>query len=270
MQSKPLSNPIHILAKTFAYFKAQHCVQYASSLSYSTLLAIVPMAALLFFLSLQTEIFSSLFDDVRTQLLDQLLPTSREQVEAYLLQTAKNIKSFSYLGIAFIFLSALLLSTGIEGALNHIWEVENRRRFYLRWPTHIILWVIAPILFITSITLSTWLFSLPYLQALTSQTSYLSKALPWLFSSFALYLLYYYVPNSKIRQTYALIAACTAGMLFELSKWTFAIYITQYANYEKLYGALATLPIFMLWVWISWLLVLWGATLCVTLQRHSV
>jgi len=263
------ANPIHILADTLYKFNEKHCIQFASALSYSTLIAVVPMTAFLFFLSLQTEMFSGLFDEVRTQLLNQLLPTSREQVETYLLATAKNIKSFSYLGMAFIFLSAILLSTGVEAALNHIWQVETQRRVYLRIPGHIILWIVAPLLLLASLSVSTWLISLPYLHDISTQASKFSILLPWFFSSIGLYFLYHYVPNARTKRSHAIASAMVAALLFELSKWAFTLYVTKYASYEKLYGALSTLPIFMLWIWISWMVVLLGASLGATLDEQS-
>ena len=82
-------------------------MQYASALSYSTLLAIVPLTALLFLFSLQIELLSSMFEQVRAHLSHQLLPTSRAQVSVYLLQVSSNAQSFSYFGIGIIFFSAV-------------------------------------------------------------------------------------------------------------------------------------------------------------------
>jgi len=257
------------LKKSNKHFSQSQGIQFASALSYSTLLSVVPVTMVLFFLSLQTDFFSSMFLDVREQLLTQLLPTSREQVEMYLLQTTKNVKSFSYLSILIIFLSAIWLSLGVEKSLNHIWHVQKPRTILLRVPAHMILWILTPILIMSSIALSSWLFSLPYLSDFTDQVSFASKLLPFFISSVALFLLYRFVPNTSVAIPNAIKAALVAGALFEMSKWGFTIYITQFAMYEKLYGALATLPIFMLWIFISWVVVLWGASLSYTLQKQG-
>lgn len=260
------------ILRTNKHFQHAQGMQFAAALSYSTLLSVVPITILLFFMSMQTEMFSTMFEEVREQLLLQLLPTSRDQVEAYLLQTTKNIKSFSYISISIIFLSAIWLSVGVERALNHFWHVKTPRKLILRIPAHIILWLFTPILIMLSITISTWFASLPYLSDFTEKASQVSHLLPWFISSTALFLLYYFVPNTHVHLKKATLSAMAAGLLFEASKWFFTIYITQYAMYEKLYGALATLPIFMLWIFISWVVILWGASLSVTLQakqRHS-
>ncbi|MDX8387796.1 MAG: YhjD/YihY/BrkB family envelope integrity protein [Ghiorsea sp.] len=261
-------NPWRVFIKTNQHFQGFHGMQFAAALSYSTLLAVVPMTALLFFLSLQTELFSTMFEQVREQVLLQLLPTSRDYVETYLLQTSQNIKSFSYLGMLIVFVSAIWLSLGIERAFNHIWQVTTPRKLLLRIPAHIIIWLFTPMLIMVSITATTWLISLPYLDDIGLQASKLSYIAPWLISAIALFLLYDFVPNTKVRFWSALWAAAFAGFLFELSKWAFTIYITQVAMYEKLYGALAALPIFMIWVLISWAIILWGASLCVTIQQE--
>jgi len=257
-----------LIAANKHFLRAQG-MQFASALSYSTLLSVVPITVLLFYISIQTDLFASLFDQVREQLLTQLLPTSREQVETYLLKTTRNIKSFSYLSLAIVFLSAIWLSLGIERALNHIWQVTTPRTLALRIPAHITLWLITPLLLMSSITLSTWMVSLPYLHGFAQHGTFFSKFLPFIISSVALFLLYFFVPNTKVSLKSAGIAGLTAGLLFEFSKWGFTIYITEYAMYEKLYGALATLPIFMLWVFISWLVVLWGASLSHILQKKG-
>ncbi len=251
------------------HYKRRQGMQFAASLSYSTLLSVVPVTMLLFFISLQTDMFSNMFDQVREQLLTQLLPTSREQIETYLLQTSKKIQSFSYLSMALIFLSALWLSLGVERAFNHIWHVQTPRKLILRIPAHITLWLAAPLLIMLSITLTTWMISLPYLHDVVQQTSFASSLLPFLISSTALFLLYFFVPNTHVKLKYAAMAGLAAGLLFETSKWGFTLYITKYAMYEKLYGALATLPIFMLWILISWVVVLWGASLHYVLQKQG-
>jgi len=241
-------------------------------LSYSTLLSVVPITVLLFYLSLQTDTFSSMFIQVREQFLTQFLPTSRALIESYLLQTTQNIKSFSYLGIALVSLSAIWLSLGIEKALNHVWAVKTPRKLILRIPAHIIIWLISPVLITLSISATTWLISQPYLNDFTKHASTFSYLIPWFISSFALFLIYFFIPNTKVSFQAAWRASLFAGLLFELSKWGFTLYITEVAMYEKLYGALAALPIFMLWVYISWMIVLWGASFCVSLQseqRHS-
>jgi len=264
-----LAKVFHIFSQTSAHFKTLHLTQFAASLSYSTLLAVVPATALLFFLSMQTELFSSMFEQVREQILIQLLPASRESVESYLLETTKNIKSFSYLSISIIFISAIWLSLGVERVMNHIWSVKTPRRLVLRIPAHITLWIFTPVLITLSMSISTWIFSLPYLDNISQQVSFISRLLPWLISSSALLLLYYFVPNTHVTYKNAFMAALFSGMLFELSKWAFTLYITHFAMYEKLYGALSTLPLFMLWVFISWLIVLWGAAFCVAMQSEQ-
>jgi membrane protein len=261
--------PLSFIKNTQLHFVKNQGLQFAAALSYSTLLSVVPITILLFFISLQTELFSHVFEQVREQLLTQLLPTSREQVEAYLLQTTHNMKSFSYISMAFILLSAIWLSLGIERALNHIWHVKTPRKIILRIPAHITLWLLTPILITASISLSTWMASLPYLHDIPEQISLFSKLLPYFISSSALFLLYFFVPNTSVKLKYAGIAGLSAGLIFEVSKWLFTIYITQYAMYDKLYGALATLPIFMLWILISWIVILWGASLSFVLQHEQ-
>jgi len=260
---------LQVLMRSYQHFLRTQSTQFSASLSYSTLLAIVPLTVFLVYLSLQIEMFSALFAQAKAQILTQLLPTSRVSIETYLTQASQNITSFSYLSLCIIFLSVLWLSLGIEKAFNHIWQVKTPRHLLLRLPAHFILWLFAPFFIILSIMISTWLTSLPYLSSFHHQIPIFSYIMPWATASFALFLLYFFVPNTQVRAKYAFISAIFIATLFELSKWLFALYITKVAMYEKIYGALAALPIFMLWLYILWLIVLWGVSLNITLQTKS-
>ena len=257
---------LHILIHSYQHFLRTQSTQFSASLSYSTLLAIVPLTVFLVYLSLQLEMFSDLFIQAKEQVFTQLLPTSQVSIETYLAKSSQNITSFSYFSLFIIFLSVLWLSLGIEKAFNHIWQVKTPRHLLLRLPAHVILWFFAPFFIIISIMVSTWLTSLPYLSSFHQQVPILSYIMPWAIASFALFLLYFFVPNTKVCAKSAFISALLIAALFELSKWLFALYITKIAMYEKIYGALAALPIFMLWLYITWLIVLWGVSLNVTLQ----
>ena len=261
-----LSAKIH---KTNQRFLESHGVLLATNLSYNTLLAVVPISALLLFLSLQIDYFSSAFGQIREHLLMQLLPTSREQVESYLIATSQNIRSLSYLTISIILLSVVWLSLSIERAVNDLWHVQVPRRLYLRIPTHIILWLLLPMLMALSLTITTWLMTTTQLQTLSTLASTLSYMIPWFITSSALYIMYYFVPNTSIQSKYALISAIFTGLTFELSKYVFTLYINYFAMYDKIYGTLAALPSFMLWLFISWAIILWGITLCITLQSDN-
>jgi len=257
---------LQVLPRSYQHFLRTQSTQFSASLSYSTLLAIVPLTVFLVYLSLQIEMFSDLFAQAKAQIFTQLLPTSQVSIERYLTQASQNIRSFSYLSLCIIFLSVLWLSLGIEKAFNHIWQVKTPRHLLLRLPAHIILWFIAPFLIIISIMISTWLTSLPYLDSFHQQIPIFSYIMPWATASFALFLLYFFVPNTQVNAKYAFISALFVATLFELSKGLFALYVTKIAMYEKIYGALASLPIFMLWIYLTWLIVLWGVSLNITLQ----
>ncbi|MDQ7057136.1 MAG: YihY family inner membrane protein [Ghiorsea sp.] len=264
-----LNRCLHVFIRSNQHFFRTQSTQFAASLSYSTLLAVVPLAVFLVYLSLQIEALSSFFILAKEQAFAQLLPTSQASIEIYLAKAAQNITSFSYLSLFIVFLSIVWLSLAIEKAFNHIWQVKIPRHLMLRLPTHLILWLFAPFFVIISIMLTTWFASLPYLSSFQQHISVLSYIMPWATASFALFLLYFFVPNTKVLAKHALFTAMLVAALFELSKWLFTLYITKIAMYEKIYGALASLPIFMLWVYITWLIVLWGVSLNITLQSLS-
>ncbi len=264
-----LEHVFNVIKRANSHFNYYKGMQSASALSYSTLFAIIPITAVLFFFFLQIDLFVPVVDYVREQLLLQLSPGSRVRVEEYLLKTIQNISSVSYFTFAIIFFSAIWLSISIEKTLDQIWQVKVPHHLALRIPAHIILWLFAPVLMALSITASTWLISISYLHQFTDQVSLFSHLFPWLITSVTLFLLYYFVPNTYVNHKTASLSALFSGLLFEISKVLFSIYITEFAIYDKLYGALAALPIFMLWLFISWMIILWGASFCITLQSDN-
>jgi len=250
------------ITRVLRRFKTDRCPRHASALAFSSLLALAPMMAIaLSMLSL----FSS-FEQVGTQLEDFiyrfLVPTAGDEVRAYLDQFAGKAGRLSLFGLIFFLVTALLLLFTIEESFNDIWRIKKGRSLGQRITTYWALISLGPLLMGVSLSISTYLLSVNVLEGFgyVKQVQSLGiSALPILFEVLAFLLLYLVMPNAKVRFKQGLIGALVATFLFELSKSGFAFYVSNLANYELVYGALATLPIFLIWVYLSWMVALVGA-----------
>jgi len=129
---------------------------------------------------------------------------------------------------------------------------------------------LAPVLIGASITITSYFAALPVLRDVTAHAATLQKApflIPWVMSSLALATLYMVLPNTRVPFRFAISGGLIAGALFELTKYGFAFYVTELAHYERLYGALGTLPIFLIWLYLTWVVVLMGSEIVFCLQH---
>ena len=264
---------VHLLrffVRVIIRFIADQCIQRASALAYASLLAIVPMVVLGFSVFTSFQAFEAMAGSVSEGLLKYLLPTSQQVVQDYLGTVAEETTTLSVFGIiGLLFVATALLNT-IEEAFNDIWRITRARawlsKFIVFWATL----TLAPILIGASITITSYFTALPVLKEVAEGASYISEApflVPWLMSSMAMACLYYVLPNTTVPFRYAAIGGLIAGALFEWTKIGFAFYVTEIADYERLYGALSTLPVFLLWIYLVWVIVLLGSEIAFCLQH---
>ena len=173
--------------------------------------------------------------------------------------------------ILVLFVFALLLISVIDKSLNQIWQVKKKRRIITSFSMYWMILTLGPVLVGGSIAVSSYILSLVSFsdQSLIGVSNFFLRLVPLLSSVAAFLILYLVVPNKVVRFTHALSGALLAGVLFELAKKGFAFYVTQLPSYQVIYGALATIPILFVWVYLSWLVVLIGAVFTVTIDDYQ-
>jgi len=259
----------------FAYrvlerFITDKCIQRASALAYASLLAIVPMVALGFSVFTSFQAFDAMAGNVSDTLLDYLLPTSQQAVQDYLGTVADKTTAISVFGVIGLLFTATALLNTIEEAFNDIWRITRARAWLSKFITFWATLTLAPILIGASITITSYFAALPVIREVAEGASYISEApflVPWLMSSMAMATLYAVLPNTSVPFRYAAVGGLIAGALFEWTKTGFAFYVTEVANYERLYGALSTLPIFLIWIYLIWVIVLLGSEIAFCMQH---
>lgn len=259
----------------FAYrvierFITDKCIQRASALAYASLLAIVPMVALGFSVFTSFQAFDAMAGSVSNALLDYLLPTSQKAVQEYLGTVADKTTAISVFGVIGLLFTATALLNTVEEAFNDIWRITRARAWLSKFITFWATLTLAPILIGASISITSYFTALPVLKEVAEGASYIREApflVPWLMSSLAMATLYTVLPNTSVPFRFAAVGGLVAGALFEWTKFGFAFYVTEVANYERLYGALSTLPIFLIWIYLIWVIVLIGSEIAFCLQH---
>ncbi|MBB4285213.1 YihY family inner membrane protein [Roseospira goensis] len=242
----------------------------AASLSYTSLLALVPLLAIA--LAMLTAF--PVFEEVRGTLLDTLfevlLPYADDTVRAKVEQFVQAAGGLTALGVVGIAVTAVLLLVTIEAALNGIFGVRTTRAVPGRLLVYWAVVTLGPLLLGASASLSGYLHGLRELATdgpalLTGLGGLLAQAVPWVLAAAAFSLLYLVVPNRPVRPLDALAGGIVAAALVAGLRAGFLIYVTNTGAYQTLYGALAVIPVFLVWMYLSWLAVLAGAVIAAVL-----
>jgi membrane protein len=239
--------------------------QVAGSLTFTTVLSLVPLATVAFALFTAFPIFGSFQSSLQDFLATHLMPSQiNSQIFKYLNQFASKAKGLTTLGMIVLFVTSVMTMMTVESAFNVIWRVRKSRPFAQRVLVYWAIITLGPILFGVSLSMSSYLFaqSLAFagshnLMPPVIQWALASAPLP--FTVLAFTILYVFLPNCRVEWRDAVIGGLIAAVAFELAKRGFGIYVRSIPTYTAVYGAFAALPVFLLWVYLCWMITLIGA-----------
>lgn len=276
MRASKISQLLHQLRR-FARLVRQRlaqdrCNSVAQSLAFITLLSLVPLTIVIFALFSVYPTFEKWTAVVQTFIYSHFVPASGAVVQNYLQQLVQKSARLTAAGLVFLLVTALLLMHTIEQTFNNIWRVTKGRKPLHRFLTYWAILGLGPILAGISLSISSYVFSLPLFsgsEILHGFRAFAFKGLPFLFEVLAFLLLYTVVPNATVKWRHALLGSLFAAVLFEIAKRAFAVFVLHYSSYQLIYGAIATLPVFMIWVYVSWFITLLGAVLVASLPEWN-
>lgn len=266
---KNISTSIEFMTLTVRHLITHECLKSAAALSFTTILSIVPIVALLFF-SVSTFISDSenqIF--IQNSLLNFFSPTAGQELQTKLIMLAEQASKLRTVGLIALFITVLLGLNMIDLTINRIWNVERYKRTLLKLILYLLVLMMIPVLLGISLYAGTYFFSIAALKntVINDTLNFIIVNLsPILVTWIAFVSIYKWVPNIKVGFKYALIGGAVAATLFELAKILFIIYIRYFPTYDLIYGAFAVLPLFCLWIYISWIIVLVGAVLTYNLS----
>ncbi len=258
---------IYLLKK----IKAEQIHVVAGYLSYVTLMSLVPLMVVMLSVMTAFPIFSEIKGTIESFVYSNFVPTSGDVVQHHITGFVSNASKMSVIAVTFLFLFALLLISAIDKSFNKLWKVDGKRRLVTAFSMYWMVLTLGPILVGSSIVATSYIVSLVSLgdYDVFGIANVFLRLLPMFASICAFLILYMVVPNKTVVFRFALSGAVVAAILFELAKKGFAFYVTQLPSYQAIYGALGTIPILFLWVYLSWLVTLIGAVFTVSLQETN-
>jgi len=264
------ANPFRFVARVVARLRDIDLARTASSLSFTTLLAIVPLLTVALAFVARFPIFQEWLEVLEQFLLRHLLPfAGAAQVRAHIVGFAAQAARLTGVSLFVVGVSAALAVATVEREINTIWGIRRGRSLAKRLLVYAVGLTAGPVLLGASISITTWLVAhsiavVPFRRTLGARVV---EALPFVFSTAGLTLLYKGVPARHVPFAAALVAGVLAAGLFEGAKHAFALYLTRVSTYEAVYGALAVLPIFLVWVYCCWVIILAGAAVSATIAE---
>ena len=255
----------------FNNFQKERIHVTAGYLSYVTLMSLVPLMVVMLSVMTAFPIFSEIRELIENFIYQNFVPASGDVVQEHITGFVSNATKMSAIAITALFILAMLLISAIDQCLNKLWRVNEKRRIITSFSMYWMVLSLGPVLVGSSLVMTSYILSLVSIgdYDLLGLSNIAVQALPLVASIAAFFILYMVVPNKVVPTRFALAGATLAAVLFEIAKKSFAIYVTQLPSYEAIYGALSSIPILFLWVYLSWLVVLVGALFTVSLEDYD-
>jgi membrane protein len=260
-------------------FSGDGCFAAAGALSYTTLVSLVPLAAIALGSLSVFPIFGPVHDQILALVFKNFVPSIGEQAAWWFRAFTNSAAQTTAIGVVGIAATGVLLLVTVEDQLNVIWRVTSPRPWGQRVVAYWTLITLGPLLVGLSLSLSTY-FEIAARHAGFGQQAFqwiesgwlhgLARAVPALLEFVALTLVYWLIPNCTVRWRDAALGALIATTAIEILKVGFTIYIGAMSYYQTVYGTLAAIPIFLLWMYISWMAVLVGAELAAALPHWRI
>ncbi|MFW2177108.1 MULTISPECIES: YhjD/YihY/BrkB family envelope integrity protein [unclassified Moraxella] len=252
-------------------FIDDNCTQKASALTYTTLLSIVPILTLVVVILSSVPELAKFKEQIQALIFSNLLPSTGSQVSKYINQFASNSSNLTLIGVGILFFTTISTLVTIETAFNQIWRVDKKESSWLNLLRYWAIITLAPLMLGTAFIISSTVQSLSFLNqkiggygidwAIWVQIASIGVMMMGLVA------MYWFIPRCQVRFKHALIAGVTVGIIFELLKLSFGLIVDNFTSYKAVYGAFAILPLFLLWVYISWNVILLGVQIsyCLTI-----
>ena len=264
-------------------FEGDRCRDQAGSLTYTTLFAVVPMLTVFLVIVSSIKALAPARQQLQNWIYSNLLPKTNMAFDNVLSSFTEKSSNLTIIGVLFLFVTTVMMISSIEEAFNRIWRVTKSRGGIVGFMRYWTIISLGPIILGTAFAISSTLASLNLLSNTVGGYQLNFELLLW-FISFGLTclgfsLLYWTIPNRQVPVKSAFIAGIFSGIVFELLKNLFGFIMSNFTSYELVYGAFAAIPVFLLWIYTSWVVVLLGVEISFaltafrsdkTITRHPV
>ncbi len=261
----------HFLRLLYSKFTEDNCLQRASSLSFSTLLALVPLTAFIFALFTGFNVFTEARQQLQQFLIQVLVPTRQEEIMTYIQQFIDNSRTLGVIGLLVFAVTSLILLHGITRNLNAIWNSSAKSGGVRTFSTYLSVIVFGTMLIAASFaftrTVRTFFEELPHFSTLSR---WFIEFAPFLFIFIAIWLIITLVPSAKVRLGSSLVGALAGTILWEIARYAFVDGTNYVIRISVIYGSIAAIPIFLIWLSINWLIILTAAEISYVHQHRDV
>lgn len=245
----------------------------AAYLTFTALFAVVPVMTVTFSILALIPDLKGAEGQLESYLFEHFMPATGEHLQSYLVEFSKQASNLTSIGVIMLFVTSITMLRKIEGSFNEIWHVKESRKgvsgFLLYWA----LLSIGPILMGAAIAISSYLSSLRILEqyeSVQATQKFLFSFVPILLSTLAFSLAYIAIPNTKVPLSHGVAGGLMAAILFDIARRLMTLLVTFFPTYQLVYGAFAAVPIFLIWIFVSWSILLVGAELVQALSSYKV
>jgi membrane protein len=248
-------------------YVADGCQSTGAALTYQTLFAVVPALTVSYMVLSAFEAFTGVSRILEDFIFSYVVPENIASVQSYLRLFSDQARSLSAVSFLLLGVTAFLMLYTIEKTFNQIWKVSEPRNKLQRVLMYWGLLTLGPILIVGGTVITTYLFSLPLISDVSDLPIFL-QFLPWILSVLAFTLVYAAVPNAVVPFRHALLGGLLVSVSFEAAKYAFGMLMAA-SDFEVIYGAFAIIPVFLLWIYVTWTIILAGAEIVKALGLFS-
>ena len=249
-----------------AYLIDHNLLHYASSLSFHTILALIPILLISLYLFVHLDIFAPYLEHIRNFIFNSIIPVQKEFIASNIDAFMENAYKMGILGLVFVLYVSVMFFDDFEYVINKIYGVEPRK-FFHSISIYLTMVIIMPLgvaaSFYLTIKANILLQSFQY----THWVNVLSIS-SYLITWFLFFVIYKISPNVKVHKRSAFISAFIASLIWYTSKLLFVYYVTYNKTYTTLYGSFSTIMFFLIWIYLSWVIFLYGVKLCVYINQY--
>lgn len=263
----------HFVRLIYRCYDQEGCSYRAASLAYTTLLSLVPLLSISFTVLSFFPKFQLIAGHIQDWLFRHFVASSAHTISVQLELLLTRTNYLSSLNVSFLGLGAILLVYHINRMFNAIWHVEQRFHVSVYFLIYSLVLLVLPFFLVGTLLLGTFLLKLPVMAELLG-IDYVKKPLLILFPYLLIFMTFttfnWVLPACRVKLSHAVVGGAITTVLFELSKYLFSLYFKYFPTYQVLYGALATIPIFLVWLYVAWTIVLLGVIITYLLDTKKI
>ncbi|HQX93647.1 YihY family inner membrane protein [Thermomonas sp.] len=247
---------------TWKRFLGDRLFEAAGALSFTTVFALVPLTMVVFGVLSAFPVFDEWSASLKAYIFANFVPRAASAVQGYLSEFSANTRSLTTAGALALVVSLLVTLSSVEAIFNRIWRVATARPRFGRFLVYWTVLTLGGLVAASSLALSTRFFALAIFETVPGRwlEAVMLQLAPMAIEMLAFAAIFKVVPHRTVRWRHALAGAALSVLLFELVKWGIGLYIGSFGSYQKIYGPLAFVPIFLLWIYLGWSAILFGAS----------